>query len=173
MPTKKLIELYKNNEREIFQIDLQPEEKVNGPFLISSSEAYEGSKLKIAFVGQETRGWACTYNINDQIEKYQKFNYGEEYYSSPFWNVIRKTEKSFQCKPYSSAWLNINRYDQSGRRPNRENLKKLATLDFLLLEEIKILNPDILIFFTGPTYDSRIASMLNADFFSVQSLVVI
>lgn len=161
MPNNKLEELYKRFENDIFQIDLQPDESIHGPFLIASSDGYNRSKVKIAVIGQETKGWSCTYSIEDQINTYRNFDYGRNYYSSPFWNVIRKTEKAFGCSEYSSAWLNLNRYDENARRPSAGNLKRLASLDFLLLEEVKILCPDIILFFTGPFYDRRIEVLFD------------
>lgn len=164
MSTARLIELYQEHERQIFDINLHPKEKMNGPFLISSSMQYERSPLKVAFIGQETRGWARSKEVIEQVEKYASFEYGKRYYASPFWNTIRKIEKALGITPYSSAWLNINRYDQNKKRPSEENLQKLSELDFILREDLIILQPDILILFTGPKYDERIRSLLEASF---------
>jgi hypothetical protein len=88
---------------------------------------------------------------------------GVKKYSSPFWQVIRKFEKALTGDTYNCAWLNLNRWDDNSHAPSLENQQILSELDFILLEELRLLDPDLVIFFTGPwnDYDQRIGSRLQ------------
>lgn len=158
----KLYDLYKCNEAELYAVGERCMGKMHGPFLISPNSKFSSSKVRVIFIGQETNGWSSKSDIADQMETYSNFNLGEKYYSSPFWNVIRKFESSLIGDTYSSSWLNINRYDQNNKKPSNENLKILGKLDDLLLSELQILTPNITIFLTGHSYDRRIISLLDA-----------
>ena len=162
MPNQPLIELYKRHESAIYEIGLRCARNMSGPFLIAPSEGYWHSMPKIAFVGQQTHSWSGERRISEQMSVYSKFNLGETYRSSPFWNVIRKLENALIGRNYSSAWLNLNRYDEGGGRPSWDNQRILSELDFLLFEELKLLDPDVVIFFTGPHYDERVTSLFQA-----------
>ena len=164
MNNEQLLELYRQHESTIYDIGSRCSEHMEGPFLIAPNEAYWNSALKVAFVGQETHGWSSECEISAQMAVYSTFNLGVAYYSSPFWNVIRKLEHVLTASNYSSAWLNLHRYDQGGRRPSWKNQRILLELDFLVYEELKLLVPDVVIFLTGPNFDNRITSMLQASY---------
>ncbi len=159
---QRLSELYSREKSTLYEVKARCSVGMHGPFLIAPNEAYWRSEIKVAFVGQETRGWASALDVQSQMEDYSDFDLGKNYYASPFWNVIRKLEKTLTGTSHSSAWLNLNRYDQDKKRPTESNRLVLAELDFLLLEELRILAPDIVIFLTGPSYDLRINRLLQA-----------
>lgn len=159
---KQLSNLYKTHTTRLFNINLQTTKEIHGPFLVSASEKYKQSNLKVAFVGQETNGWTCHQTIEEQMQTYTRFNYGKKYYASPFWNVIRKIEKNLNIESYSSMWLNLNRYDENNKRPSKKNRTQLQMLDTILYEELKILQPNVIIWFTGPSYDKRVKDLLKA-----------
>ena len=50
-------------------------------------------------------------DTNEQLETYEEFDFGVSYYSSPFWNIIRKVERALSIEPYAIAWSNLNRFD--------------------------------------------------------------
>ena len=138
-----------------------PNEELNGPFLMEPTTYFEQS-IKLLIVGQETYGWSCEYkNINAQLKTYREFNHGQNYRSSPFWNITRKIEDILEISPYSCAWTNLNRYDHNGRAPTGKILDELLKLDFLVKEEIEILKPDVCMFFTNWKYDDRIKSLYD------------
>ena len=170
--TDKLFELYKQHESVIFEVGSRCSGEMEGPFLIAPNDVYWNAHTKVVFVGQETYGWSSEDDIASQMQTYSRFNLGEAYYSSPFWNVIRKFETALTGNTFSSAWLNINRYDQGGARPSWSNQCILSELDFLLFEELKLLSPDIVIFFTGPHYDKRIIDLMEATFSPVNNLTL-
>lgn len=167
MNNQRLHALYTEHEATIKGVGARCGEEMEGPFLIAPNDAYWNAKLKVAFVGQETYGWTDEIEIDAQMEAYSRFNLGEDYYSSPFWNVIRKLETALTGANYNSAWLNLNRYDEAGGKPSWENQVRLGELDFLLIEELKIVAADVVILFTGPYYDDRV----NKLFGSGQTLV--
>ena len=144
-----------------------PDEDMAGPFLMSPNEKYATQPNRLLIIGQETYGW--DYHVDDltkQMEVYEKFNVGEEYYASPFWNVTRKVEKALGNEPYSCAWTNISKYDLDGGRAYGEYETTISTLDDVLLEEIKILKPNVCLFFTGPSFDNRIERLFDGVNFS-------
>ena len=167
---QRLSELYSREKSTLYEVKARCSVGMHGPFLIAPNEAYWRSEIKVAFVGQETRGWASAPDIQSQMVDYSEFDLGKNYYASPFWNVIRKLEKALTGTSHSSAWLNLNRYDQDKKRPTESNRQVLAELDFLLLEELRILAPDMVIFLTGPNYDLRINRLLQATQLPIKGL---
>ncbi|MDP2817873.1 MAG: hypothetical protein Q8O29_06260 [Polaromonas sp.] len=167
-----LFELYTRQKPKILDVKSRCTGNMEGPFLISPNDAYWVSTTKVAFVGQETNGWASQSDIALQMAEYTDFNLGKDYYSSPFWNVIRKLESALTTSTYSSAWLNLHRYDQERKRPSTGNQRILSELDFLLLEELRLIAPDVIIFLTGPSYDLRITELLQAKQIPIEGFTV-
>ena len=157
-----LIDLYARHLATIRKVGTSCGEEMEGPFLIAPGEAYWKAKPGVAFVGQETHGWTSEEAVATQMAIYRAFNLGAEYYASPFWSVIRKLEAALTGGTYNSAWLNLNRYDEAGGKPSAENQARLAELDFLLLEELRIVGADVVILFTGPGYDERTNRLLGS-----------
>lgn len=97
---------------------------------------------------------------------------GKRDYPSPFWNVTRKVEFVLGIERYSCAWSNLNRFDHNGGPPKGEKiLEEVAKLDFLVREEIQILNPDICLFYTNWKRDVRIKALYpGVQFHDVEGL---
>lgn len=155
--------LYENKKPLFEKITNQfPNDGLSRPLLISPNSEYQNQNIKILIVGQETHGWGC---FSDDIEAgmklYEVFNLGEENCASPFWNVTRKVEDILVGTKFSCAWTNLNKYDVGAERPSGDHLNAISSLDHILIDEIKILRPDIVIFFTGPDFDSRIRSVFT------------
>lgn len=135
------------------------DKNLHGPLLLNISN-YSSQKIKLMVVGQETFGWNKSLSIEEQRTTYQEFNFGSSYYSSPFWNVIRKLERSLNIEPYAISWSNLNRFDVDCGSPDRTELAQdIASLDYLVKEEISILKPDVCIFFTNHKYDKRLRDL--------------
>lgn len=135
------------------------DKNLHGPLLLNISN-YSSQKIKLMVVGQETFGWNKSLSIVEQRTTYQEFNFGSSYYSSPFWNVIRKLERSLNIEPYAISWSNLNRFDVDCGSPDRTELAQdIASLDYLVKEEISILKPDVCIFFTNHNYDKRLRDL--------------
>lgn len=171
MINQHLLELYKRHANKILEIKARCDsDNFNGPFLIAPNETYRRSAIKIAFVGQETHGWSNKTDVFEQMTTYINFNLGEKYYSSPFWSFIRKIEIMLTGTILTSAWLNLNKFDQAKKAPSIENRLILSELDFLLLEELKLIAPDIVIFLTGPRYDGRVSNLLKGEMLPVEGI---
>lgn len=131
-------------------------EDLEGPFLMELSSYYK-QPIKLLIIGQQTKGWCCDYNDHKSLlDTYRDFRMGEKYYSTPFWNITRKVEDIIGIARYSCAWSNINRYDHNGGEPKGEILNKIQTLDYLVKEEISVIQPDVCLFFINRKYDYRL-----------------
>lgn len=133
-------------------------ENLHGPLLIKVGK-YVDEPIKLMVVGQETYGWDQSLTIQDQLLSYESFNFGAQYKSTPFWNIIRKVECSLGVSPFAIAWSNLNRFDQNIGAPEGKVLDQITQFDYILKKEIKILNPDVCIFFTNHKYDDRLMQM--------------
>lgn len=142
-----------------------------GPFLISPSEKYSKQPKPLLIVGQETKGWGHHVDdVGEQMAVYERFNVGQTYYSSPFWNITRKIEILLGNDPYSCAWSNISKFDVEGGRAKGDYEIVISTLDNILLDEIRILKPEVCLFYTGPTFDYRIKNVFkNVEFLPLEN----
>ncbi len=168
---QKLLSLYNSRHQDFVNLSSQYREvDLHGPFLMSPNSIYDKQKLPLLIIGQETYGWDK--NIDDlskQMDSYEKFNVAENYYSSPFWNIARKTEKALGNEQYSCAWTNISKYDGDGGRAYGEYEIAISTLDDLLIDEIQITQPKVCLFFTGPAFDNRLKTTFeNIEFIEQQ-----
>src|SRR5437868_14120127 len=160
---EELLELYRR-QRENFKslVTSFPGDDLAGPFLMSPGHQYKKQALPLLIVGQETNGW--THYI-DEIEKqmttYEKFNVGVGQDSTAFWNTIRKVENLLGNDPCSCAWTNISKFDLFGGKAHGKYEKAIAALDKLIIEEIKIVDPKICLFFTGPDFDRRLKKVFD------------
>lgn len=155
-----LQELYQQNKRALEKVrECFTEEDLEGPLLMEL-DSYHRQRIKLFIIGQETKGWCCDYNDHNALfSTYSGFNMGEKYYSSPFWNITRKVENIIGIEHYSCAWSNINRYDHNGGEPKGKILKGIRTLDYLVAEEISVLQPDVCLFFINRKYDYRLQAL--------------
>jgi hypothetical protein len=170
-----LEELYNSKTTKFKSIvEAFPTHNLMGPLLMSETKEYENSKIKLLIIGQETNGWGkYSENIKQGMEHYLSFDLGSEYYSSPFWNVTRKIEKILGNNKYSCAWTNLNKFDDNSDRPVGEVEKKISEIDSLLVDEIQILKPDIVIFFTSHHFDNRIKNIFKGiEFNSLESFTL-
>ena len=163
MMKESLLKIYLERQEDFKKIRAKfPDEDMAGPLLMSPNIIYNDQPLPLLIVGQETNGWH--YNVDNlelQMEVYEDFNVGIDYYSSPFWNVTRKVEKSLGNAPYSCAWTNISKFDLNHSRSYGVYESEISKVDNLLLKEIPILKPKVCIFFTGPSFDTRIKSIFQ------------
>jgi len=157
---KSLQQLYQSNRAALEKVrEAFISEDLEGPLLMDLTSYYE-QPLRLFVIGQETKGWCCDYkDHNSLLGTYKGFNMGEKYYSSPFWNITRKIEDLLGIARYSCAWSNINRYDHNGGEPKGRILNEISCLDYLIAEELSIIQPDVCLFFTNRKYDSRIQKL--------------
>lgn len=139
-----------------------PFDDLAGPFLMSPDMSFHLQKLPLLVVGQETSGW--TSNVEDigkQMTVYEQFQAGKTKGYSAFWDLIRKLEASFGNEQFSTAWTNLSKFDLFGIRSYGRYEKTFATADEILAEEIRIVNPSMCMFFTGPYFDNRLRGVFD------------
>jgi len=154
---KKLGEMYKEHWENLQSF--KKEYRLSSPLLIKVPKCYERQKTKLFVVGQQTDEWFEGNSVDKLMEEYKNFNFGINYRYTPFWDCVRKLEKELSINEGCIVWSNLNRMDDPKNKykcPDRKIEKKMAKNFPFLPEEIRICNPDILVFFTGPYYDENI-----------------
>ena len=172
---KELLSLYSTLQQDFRKVvEAFPDANLYGPILMSPNPDYYASPNKLLIIGQETNGWES--NIDDiekQMEVYEKFNVGIEYYDSPFWNITRKVEAALGNKPHSCAYTNLSKFDLDEGRPYGEYETAISELDGILLSEIKIIEPDFCLFYTGPNFDHRLENIFkDIEFIEIPDFTV-
>ena len=138
-----------------------------GPFLLSCWEdKYLSSKYRLLIFGQETNGWHNEYlysesDIEDSIKCYKDFKLGENY-GRIFWQYAHKINQMINgLDDLNFMWNNVNKFGDDGRgRPHSVVLDKEIEHFNVLSQELRILNPDICIFLSGPYYDEDLRKKL-------------
>jgi hypothetical protein len=157
--------------------------KATNPLLLSidNEEAYRASDLKIMFFGQETNDWEGPFGqgIDHLLNTYQDYfrEVKDHQHHRPFWNMVREYTKSVQQKnPHMKidyVWNNILKV---GRAENiGKPLPEIVALQQkyfpVIKAEIEILQPDVVVIFTGPNYDEHIKyEFPGAEFIKIQEL---
>jgi len=143
------------------------------PLLIKLNEEknYEKADLRIMVFGQETNRWETKVSdieipiqesinyVNETVDTFMNF-YDEFFNStnlrSPFWNAFKIIRQEMNCE---IVWNNIYKIGNRGKNLNRphEKIRKFENDKFdVIQEEISILKPDVILFFTGRNYEARV-----------------
>jgi hypothetical protein len=138
--------------------------KISSPLLIKiNEEKYNNSDLKIMIIGQETFGWHGEFgsdNIQKLMNGYDSYltNNLKGKNKRVFWKAFHFFEKELNKFHYDKStyyiWNNlikISKYEDKGMTKNIRNFER--NYFSVILDEIKILNPNIVIFLTGPNRD--------------------
>lgn len=156
-------------------------DKISKPFFCGVCEEYAVANKKIMIIGQETRAFHKYSDAspdwlpnNDKIQlwcvdylRFQVFDVplkNTNCNASPFWQLFRK----FQEKGISPCWNNIDKVQQyDGDKVCGLNIeqRELFSKQYgekgneksLLQREIQIVEPDVVLFVTGPRYRYRIS----------------
>ena len=148
--------------------------KLSGVFLPSISQAYLDSSLRLMIVGRETKGWGRG------ISHASQFNTSKEYieymirrHASQFERPAKKS-KFFQFYHEASSYLHgkgsgvhapiiwgnlfcVSHNESSPQKLDGKLLRDIIyTSQKLLQSQIEILQPQIVLFTTGPDYDRYI-----------------
>jgi hypothetical protein len=139
-------------------------ESISKPLLASVPTAYEQSKVRVLIVGQETNGWGMwddwPTSITDRVgwlrSEYRNFDRGRKYNSTFFQAASRLQERvNPDCDAFGFMWLNLFMCDQKNSTPTEPAAETLRSMS-MLRDEVGILRPDAVVFFTGPVYDYTI-----------------
>ncbi|HEX6041764.1 hypothetical protein [Longimicrobium sp.] len=134
---------------------------VSRPLLIDVPASYHDAPVKLMIVGQQTRGWGGTCEtVDDLTAFYTTFELGRTQRRSQFWQAAHTLHGALNPESLEGGflWSNLVKVDQGGGRPRSPGLEDAVCGLDLLQGEIRVTRPDVVIFFTGPSYDGRLAS---------------
>ena len=133
------------------------------PLLIRPPDNYTSSTLKIMYFGQETNGYEGPFNktqgVQHLLRVYDAFanKAGWKRYRGFFWTAVPKFNEAFSRIDSNFAFTTNNLIkvgmDWSKGSPPEPVLKWQGNWTRLIREELRILDPDVVIFMTGPNYD--------------------
>ena len=143
------------------------------PHLMDANPDYAHAPRRLFIVGQQPNKWGREYGeygerrLDDPIKElmkfYDKFNRGENYKKGDFFPVAHRLQQLLnpRCDRHGFMWANLIRIDyarnsspKEGRVPSQVE-KEVCNVP-LLLEEMNIVKPDVVVFFTGPDYERRL-----------------
>ena len=150
--------------------------KYSFPHIVDANPSYALAPVKLFIVGQQTDDWGSEFGkwgdqkIDAPVEKlmalYHNFNRGETYKRvTPFFEAAYQLQELLNPKwdRYGFMWSNLVRVDYKGNmKPNDGRVplqveEQICAVP-LLNGEIKIAKPDVVVFFTGPDYEARLAA---------------
>lgn len=154
--------------------DENEEIKPANPLLlyIDNEEEYRSADIRLMIFGQETNSWYSEVNgnVGDIQKKYDDFfNEGDCWdYHGHFWNGVSRFIDSLQVKfpekKIRLIWNNIvkiGRHCEKGMPP--DCIYEIEREFFQVIPaELKILQPNVVIFLTGPNYDSVLKDNFGA-----------
>lgn len=157
----------------LYKLDRKKSRATN-PLLLKINETYETADLKIMFFGQETNIWYKEKNggaffgeIEPIINLYESFYLkGNCFkYGGQFWNGINRFEtlirKRFPDKKIGLIWNNVLKIGQCKKGFPKE-INYITNKYFnVIIDEIKIIKPDYIIFFSGPNYDNLLKYVIG------------
>lgn len=148
---------------------LKHPERATNPLLIQIDKKYASADLKIMIFGQETNTWLGEQNnaeflgeIEPVYNLYEKFFLSNNCYSygGQFWNGIKRftelTEKQTN-QNVGIVWNNLFKIGKCSKGTPFKSIQDIQMDNFnVIQQEIELLKPDVLIFFSGPNYDNQI-----------------
>lgn len=159
------------------ELSKQKSEDYSSPLLLKvDTEKWLCADVKIMIFGQETKGWAMPSSGEDKVlalmDQYYNFFYSKGRKNSPrnktfFQGFDRvssciKNSPIYKNKSVDIIWNNINKVGKKKGTGVKDNIRDIERSYFnVIAEEIKLLQPDLLIFFTGPNRDGDIKHNLS------------
>jgi hypothetical protein len=138
---------------------------ISNPLLVEVAPEYEKTSRKLLIVGQQTSGWEDNFGdhlghdpVRELMAAYTRFELGRWYRATPFYQASYVVQMSLNPSgpAFGFAWTNLVKIDQGAMRP-RPDIENLVAERFpVVADEIRMLSPDVVIFFTGPYYDDRL-----------------
>ena len=150
----------------IEQIRNNPDIEPANPYLLVEPKGYRDKSVKVMFCGQETQGWGNEFDnepdkatIEAILSIYAGFvNNGG--YNSPYWQFINRIKK--ECQNTSFICNNIVKIGKKHGAGCDDTINNLTLKYFpVIKEEIQVLEPQMIIFLTGPRYYERIEKALG------------
>lgn len=185
------LEIRYSNFRNSARLPKRLAHRASAPLLLYPHSRWESAKVKLLVVGQETLRWrfepaklgtegeairtfkefsAATDGVTSMWDLYRWYSLGRQdsTMNSPFWRGFRTLDAAVNTEPDSAMWTNLFKVNVNGsvmRNCTRAEIDKIQKAqNGLLRHEIDVLSPDVIVFFTGPKYDSA----LRAEFADVE-----
>lgn len=145
---------------------VEEHQEICGPFLMDCWDGeYSRAGTRLLIIGQETCGWTslsdCLGNpdaIRLLMDEYRSFDLGAKCKSTPFWQYAHRVNAHLNGADNrrSFQWTNLFKLDQCCGQPDLW-LQEMQFRSFnILADEVRIIEPDIVVFFTGPDYDHAV-----------------
>ena len=146
--------------------------KPTNPLLLKHREcdAYEDAEIRVMIIGQETNDWGFDEegyfwdDMEDVLEMYQDFFSGYRFeshrgfFKNHFNGFLKLLEDKYPEKKMSCFWNNVIKIGKA----NDKNTPPEYMLDIeqkyfsVLKEEIEIIKPNVILFYTGHAYDKYV-----------------
>src|SRR6059058_3906830 len=158
-----LVQLYRTRWGQLYRFR-KAKRGCSNPLLINLSGDYYAQPTKLFIVGQQTNTWYNRHVVSsrrasaESLVSIYRDRFGLGYgYNPIFWQAVRQLETSLSIAPHAVAWSNLNRFDLHGTRPSAEEEEDMGILfDDLLRAEINFARPDVIVFFSGPSFDDHV-----------------
>lgn len=143
---------------------------VSNPLLVEAPAEYAQSKTRLMVVGQQTFGYEGDLGaglgedpVAHLLGVYREFDLGGGHRSSPFWQAAHALHDLLnpQGPMGGFLWSNLIKVDQGNYRPEPDVEVASRRLFNVLPGEVAILQPDVIVFFTGPGYDGALCRVFN------------
>ena len=179
---EQLENLYLNTLGESFELCIPIREKIlRRPLLIkfaNDNAIKNEANLRVMFFMQETNDWCEDGKTDEVMKTYRKFfNDFDEYSQNPphpywktqkyTWLVLEEMKNTInrRVSGVSYIWNNIVKAEYNiGKYPKVPYDVYTEFRDVnrkLILAEIEIIKPDVLVFFTGPSYNKKLDDVFN------------
>jgi hypothetical protein len=141
-----------------------PSGDLSYPLLVNAPPEYEKCARKLLIVGHQTSGWdngskpLTDDPIGDLMGEYERFALGKWYRPTPFYQASYVIQMSLNPSgpAFGFVWTNLVKVDRETIRPTEEVENLICETFPVVADEIRILDPDVVVFFTGPYYDRRL-----------------
>jgi len=160
---------------------------VSYPLLLYVFRDYTETKIKLLIIGQQTEEWNRMGEpeesddiICELMRSYRDFRLGDDASnpSSPFRRTARNLYMGLNpgYPRYGFMWTNLIKVDQQNgyegsTRPIEEIEEAICEVFPVVPHEVRILEPDVVVFFTGPSYDKRLEkTFLGVKFIRVSGI---
>ncbi len=129
---------------------------------VDNEDDYSSADLRLMIFGQEANGWYKMENTIDGLLKGYDDFFNDDYcytYGGQFWNgvscFISKISEKYPNKKIRYIWndiVKIGKYESKGMPP--DYIYKIEREHFSVIQdELRIIKPNFILFFTGPNYD--------------------
>lgn len=176
-----LISTYQSYHRLGSKLPKSLKASASAPLLISPRQSWKRCPTRLLIVGQETNGWGapastkakegvstleqfCAHpdGVKSMLSAYRSFDFAKNYQhrNSAFWRAFRHLEDRVADARCEAMWTNLYRVDVDGsvmKHCTAEHRRLLAKAQSgLLAAETRLLQPRVVVFFTGPIYDEEL-----------------